>query len=52
MNWILFVLWSTALAVYFHWVGYRNGRDMGIKLAGELWPDVGLGVSLVTEDES
>ena len=42
MEWILLALWSTVLAVYFYWAGYRNGWDTGIKEAGKLWPDVGL----------
>ena len=45
MSYVFFVVWSVALATYFYWAGSRNGRDDGIRQAGELWP-IDLGADL------
>lgn len=38
MIYVLITACLGVLASYCYWAGFQNGRDQGIKQAGELWP--------------
>ncbi|MBR0779038.1 hypothetical protein JQ625_29800 [Bradyrhizobium diazoefficiens] len=43
MIYILITACLVTLGSYCYWIGFQNGRDEGIKQAGELWPiDIGV----------